>query len=434
MHRYAMKDLIAWKNRRNHKPLIIRGARQVGKTWIMKEFGHVHYDKVAYINFDNNERMSSLFQGDFDIRRLILALQIETGVTIDAHNTLVIFDEVQEVPRALTSLKYFNENAPQYSIVAAGSLLGIALHPGTSFPVGKVEFLDLYPMSYNEFLEATGNKNLVDLLHAKDFSLITAFKDKYIDLLRQYYFVGGMPEAVDFFAHNNDFAAVRGIQKRLLAAYEQDFSKHAPSEAVPRIRLVWNSIPAQLAKENRKFVYGQIRQGARAREFELAIQWLLDCGLIHKVYRAAKPDLPLAAYQEHSSFKLFMVDVGLLAAMSGLDLKSLLEGNRIFEEFKGALTEQYVLQQLFTNSGIVPYYWTADRSSAEIDFIFQHNMDIVPVEVKAEENLRAKSLRFYCQKYSPHNAVRTSMSDFRKEDWLINVPLYAVGILPELLE
>jgi predicted AAA+ superfamily ATPase len=434
MIRYAMKNLTAWKERKNHKPLIIRGARQVGKTWIMKEFGRTHYEKVAYINCDNNERMVSLFQGDLDIRRLILALQIETGVTIEAHNTLIIFDEVQEVPRALTSLKYFHENAPEYSIVAAGSLLGVALHPGTSFPVGKVEFLDLYPLSFTEFLEAAGNKNLVDLLHTKDFSLITTFKNKFIDMLRQYYYVGGMPEAVAAFAQNNDFAAVREIQKRLLYAYEQDFSKHAPSEIVPRIRMVWNSISAQLAKENRKFIYGQLRQGARAKEFELAIHWLLDCGLIRKVCRITKPDMPLMAYQEYSTFKLFMVDVGLLAAMSGLDLKSLLEGNRVFKEFKGALTEQYVMQQLFTDSGITPFYWTADRSSAEIDFVFQHGNDIVPVEVKAEENLRAKSLKSYCQKYLPRYAVRTSMSDFRKEEWLINVPLYAIGTLSEILE
>jgi predicted AAA+ superfamily ATPase len=434
MIRYAMKNLTAWKERKNHKPLIIRGARQVGKTWIMKEFGRTHYEKVAYINCDNNERMVSLFQGDLDIRRLILALQIETGVTIEAHNTLIIFDEVQEVPRALTSLKYFHENAPEYSIVAAGSLLGVALHPGTSFPVGKVEFLDLYPLSFTEFLEAAGNKNLVDLLHTKDFSLITTFKNKFIDMLRQYYYVGGMPEAVAAFAQNNDFAAVREIQKRLLYAYEQDFSKHAPSEIVPRIRMVWNSISAQLAKENRKFIYGQLRQGARAKEFELAIHWLLDCGLIRKVCRITKPDMPLIAYQEYSTFKLFMVDVGLLAAMSGLDLKSLLEGNRVFKEFKGALTEQYVMQQLFTDSGITPFYWTADRSSAEIDFVFQHGNDIVPVEVKAEENLRAKSLKSYCQKYLPRYAVRTSMSDFRKEEWLINVPLYAIGTLSEILE
>ncbi|MEW5952163.1 MAG: ATP-binding protein [Bacillota bacterium] len=433
MIRYAMKELENWKKRKDRKPLIIRGARQVGKTWLMREFGRTRFKKVAYINFDNNERMISLFQGDLDINRLVTALQIEAGITITASDTLIIFDEVQEVPRALTSLKYFNENAPEYAILAAGSMLGVALHPGTSFPVGKVDFLKLYPMSFLEFLEATENSNLADLLRSRDFSLITAFKGKYTDLLKQYYYVGGMPEAVASFAGQKDYREVRRIQNRLLEAYEQDFSKHAPNETVPRIRMLWNSVPAQLAKENRKFIYGLIRQGARAKEFELAMQWLLDCGLIHKVCRVTKPDMPLMAYQEQSVFKLYMVDVGLLAAKSGLDLKSLLEGNRVFEEFKGALTEQYVQQQLLAEGGIEVFYWTAERATAEVDFVFQLDSDVVPVEVKAEENLKAKSLKFYCEKYRPRHAVRASMSDYRKEQWLTNVPLYAVGVLKDLL-
>ncbi len=434
MIREATADLIKWKDGDHRKPLIIRGARQVGKTWIVKEFGKTHYKKIVYINFDNSERMESLFSGNLDIPRIITALQIESGVTIEAENTLIIFDEVQEVPRALTSLKYFYENAPQYHLVAAGSLLGVALHPGTSFPVGKVDFMALYPLSFIEFLNATGNENLTSLLAAKDFELITNFKGKYIDLLKQYYYIGGMPEAVSSFIETRDYTKVREVQNRLLMAYEQDFSKHAPNETVPRIRMLWTAIPAQLAKENRKFVYGLIRQGARAREYELAMQWLLDCGLIYKVGRITNPDMPLMAYQDFNAFKLFVLDVGLLSAMSGLDIKSLLEGNRVFEEFKGALTEQYVLQQLITNKDIVPFYWTAKKSNGEIDFIFQSGMDIVPIEVKAAENLQAKSLKSYCLRYKPKYAIRISMSDYRKEDWLTNLPLYAINGILNMLE
>jgi len=425
--RNAMKDLLKWKSADNRKPLIIRGARQVGKTWLMKTFGQTSYKETAYVNLDDNERMEALFSGNPDIGRIISALQIETGVKIDPENTLIIFDEVQEVPRALTSLKYFNENAPEYHIVAAGSLLGVALHPGTSFPVGKVDFIDLYPLDFQEFVRAVAGGDLADLLESGDVGLITSFKGKYADLLRQYYYVGGMPEAVADFSSRQDFDAVREIQKRLLAAYEQDFSKHAPNETVPRIRMLWNSIPAQLAKENRKFIYGAIRQGARAKEYELAMQWLIDCGLIHKVSRISKPDMPLAAYQDPGAFKLYMLDVGLLSAMSGLDARSLIEGNRIFEEFKGALTEQYVLQQLVASSRVAPFYWSAERATAEVDFVFQKDMKAVPLEVKAEENLKAKSLKTYCQKYKPEVAVRTSMADFRQEDWLINIPLYGIG-------
>jgi predicted AAA+ superfamily ATPase len=434
MFRKSLDDLLNWKKSKTRKPLIIRGARQVGKTWLMKEFGKTHYEKVAYINFDNNERMESLFNGNLDIERIITALQIETGIKIGAENTLIIFDEVQEVPRALTSLKYFCENAPEYHIIAAGSLLGVALHPGTSFPVGKVEFLDLYPLNFLEFLSAMDNEALVELLISKDFSLITSFKGKYIDLLKQYYYIGGMPAVVASFLEDADYRKVRQLQKEILMAYEQDFSKHAPNEAVPRIRMLWSSTPAQLAKENRKFVYGLIRQGARAREYELAMTWLIDCGLIYKIGRVTKPDMPLMAYQDFNAFKLYILDVGLLGAMSDLNLKSLLEGNNLFEEFKGALTEQYVLQQLIASREVTPYYWSAEKATAEIDFIFQSDMNIVPLEVKAAENLQAKSLKSYCQKYHPKYAIRTSMSDYRQEEWLSNVPLYAINVLPSLLK
>ncbi len=430
MFRKAIDYLIEWKDSKYRKPLIIRGARQVGKTWLMREFGKVHYEKYAYINFENNERMASLFSGDLNIERIVTALQIEAGVTIDAANTLIIFDEVQEVPKALTSLKYFCENAPEYHIIAAGSMLGIALHPGTSFPVGKVEFLGLYPLDFSEFIRAMGHNDLVQLLKSQDFSLITSFKGRYIDLLRQYYYIGGMPEAVATFVETSDYGRVREVQNRLLAAYEQDVSKHAPNEVVPRIRMLWDSIPSQLARENRKFVYGLIRQGARAREYELAMTWLIDYGLVYKVSRISKPDMPLTAYQDHRAFKLFLLDVGLLSAISRLDLRSLLEGNRIFEEFKGALTEQYVLQQLLANS-IRPFYWSAKKSTAEVDFVYQSEMNVIPLEVKATENLQAKSLKSYCQRYRPEYAIRTSMSDYRQEDSLTNLPLYAINILPD---
>ena len=421
-----MKELEKWKTSPNRKPLIIRGARQVGKTWLMKAFGKNAFKNIAYINFDNNQRMKELFDGNFEIPRLLMALQIESGTSIKADETLIIFDEIQEVPSALTSLKYFYENAPEYAIIAAGSLLGVALHGGTGFPVGKVAFLDLFPMSFTEFLDASEQSDLVNLLATRDWGLITTFRDKYIDLLRNYYFIGGMPEAVAAFTKRHDYAEVREIQKRLLIAYEQDLSKHVPAETVPRIRMLWNSIPAQLAKENKKFFYGMVREGARSKEYELAMQWLVDCGLIHRVERVGKPDLPLSSYTG-SGFKLFMLDVGLLAAKSELDVKTLLEGNRIFEEFKGALTEQYVQQQLRSESGINPYYWSAERGNAEIDFLFQHGMDVVPVEVKAEENLQAKSLKTFSVTYKPKTSIRTSMSNYRKEDWLTNLPLYAIS-------
>jgi uncharacterized protein len=434
MYREALNTLVTWKSSVHRKPLIIRGARQVGKTWLMHEFGSNHYDKYAYINLDNNERMKSLFEGNLDTGRIVAGLQIEAGVTITSENTLIVFDEVQEVPRALTSLKYFCENAPEYHVVAAGSLLGVALHPGTSFPVGKVDFLDLYPLDFLEFLRATGNGALVDLLHSKDFDMISTFKGRYIDSLKQYYYIGGMPEAVARFVSSSDYAEAREVQKRILMAYEQDFSKHAPNEAVPRIRMLWNSIPAQLARENRKFVYGLIRKGARAREYELAMQWLIDCGLVHKVQRVTKPHMPLTAYQDFNAFKLYVLDVGLLSAMSDLDVKSILEGNKVFEEFKGALTEQYVLQQLIASQRVRPFYWSAERSTGEVDFVFQSGSNIVPLEVKATENLQAKSLKSYYLRYSPKYAIRSSMSSYREENWLINVPLYAINVLSHILK
>lgn len=427
MYRMAIEQLQKWRRKKRRKPLIIRGARQVGKTWLMKEFGASEYESAVYINFDNNERMKALFEGSLEVERLVTGLELYAGHKIDPDNTLLIFDEVQEVPRALTSLKYFNEDAPQYQIVCAGSLLGVALHQGTSFPVGKVEFLDLYPLSFFEFMMAMGKERYVELLRKGDFDMATAFKQDYIELLKHYYYVGGMPEAVQAFADNRDFNEVREIQRRILEAYEQDFSKHAPNEAVPRIRMLWNSIPAQLAKENKKFIYGLIKEGARAKEYELAMLWLTDCGLVHKVHRVTTPSLPLKAYEDLKAFKLFLVDVGLLSCMVGLRQDVLLDGNELFKEFKGALTEQYVLQQLKTIKGLNIYYWTADRGTAEVDFVIDNGSDVIPVEVKAEVNLQAKSLKVYRDKFQPKLSIRTSMADYKQEDWLLNLPLWAIA-------
>lgn len=426
MYRVAIEELYKWKEGKRRKPLIIEGARQVGKTWLMKEFGNRAYENTVYINFDSNSRMAELFASDLNTERLIMGLELYVGRKIDPTNTLLIFDEVQEVPRALSSLKYFYEDVPQYHIICAGSLLGIALHGGTSFPVGKVDFLTLYPLSFKEFLAATTGERFSELLDEQDYQMITPFKQTYIDALKQYYFVGGMPEAVESFIEEKDFIEVRKIQKRILAAYEQDFSKHAPIDIVPKIRMVWNSIPSQLAKESKKFIYGLVREGGRAKEYEAAIMWLCDCGLVHKVGRVNAAGIPLKAYEDLKAFKLFIVDVGLLGCMTGLHQRTLLDGNDLFVEFKGALTEQYVCQQLKTIGDLGIYYYTNDRNSCEVDFILDTGEQIIPVEVKAEINLKAKSLRTYCEKYSPEISIRTSMADFKKEDWLINLPLYAI--------
>lgn len=431
MYRLAIKELWQWKQGKHRKPLIIEGARQVGKTWLMKEFGRQAYPTTVYINFDANTVMAELFAADLDTDRLLMGLEIYAGQKIDAENTLLIFDEIQEVPQALASLKYFYENAPQYHIICAGSLLGIALHEGTSFPVGKVDFLKLCPLTFSEFLMATGREQLAQLLASRDFPLVTSFKQTYIDALKQYYFVGGMPEAVQSFAEEKDFNEVRNIQKRILAAYEQDFSKHAPLEIVPKLRMVWNSIPSQLAKENKKFIYGLVREGGRAKDYETAIMWLSDCGLVHKISRVNAPGIPLKAYEDLKAFKLFMVDVGLLGCMAGLHPRTLLEGSDLFVEFKGALTEQYVCQQLKAAKALDVYYYTNDRGSCEVDFVVNTGREILPVEVKAEVNLKAKSLKTYREKYQPAHSVRISMADYKEEEWLIDLPLYAIEQLAE---
>ena len=434
MYRDKMNELKKWKDSPTRKPLIIRGARQVGKTWLMKEFGKQYYKKCAYINFDDNSRMDKLFEDDFDLDKIIQGLKIESNVNIEPENTLIILDEIQETPKALKALKYFYENANQYHIVSAGSLLGVAIHEGTSFPVGKVDFLDLAPLSFFEFLEALGEENLLQLLKENDFDMIGVFNSKLKEFLKLYYYVGGMPEAVNSYAQNKDLKEVRKIQKRLLEAYEQDFSKHAPSNIVPRIRMVWNSIPSQLAKENKKFIYGLVREGARAREYEIALSWLIDCGLVYQINRVTTSKVPLSAYQDFNAFKLYLLDVGLLSAMSGIDAKTLLEGNDVFEEFKGSLTEQYVLCQLKECTDLDVFYWSSDTGTSELDFITQIGKDNVPIEVKASENLQAKSLKSFVQKYETKFNVRTSMSDYRNDDWITNIPLYCIANIEKIKE
>lgn len=431
MKRNLMKSLKEWKNSPYRKPLILSGARQVGKTWLMKEFGRTEYTNTVYVNFDQDINAAGLFEGSINPDRIILGLRALSGMEIDPDNTLIIFDEVQEAPRALTSLKYFFEEAPQYSIIAAGSLLGVALHAGTSFPVGKVDRMHLYPLNFQEFLYAMGEDAAAEILQTKDQRMITVLREKLSDLLRQYYYVGGMPEAVNYYKDNKEFTGVRQIQNNLLAYYQQDFSKHAEPRLTERLNLVWSSIPAQLAKENRKFIYGQVRQGARAKDFELAIQWLSDCGLIHVIHRVTKPGYPLKAYEDLNAFKIYLLDVGLLGAMADLSSNTIVEGNRIFTEFKGALAEQYVLQELIAEDHLNPMYYSAENSRMEIDFIVQKGDEVIPIEVKAEENLRAKSLRSYCEKYKPKTAVRFSMSDYREQDWMVNVPLYEINWLIE---
>lgn len=428
MRRDAMQQLYAWKEKVSRKPLIVRGARQVGKTWLMKEFAASAYKQYAYINFEDNEVMKDVFQKDFDIERVLMAIQLVTGVVVDT-NTLIVFDEIQEAPRGLTVLKYFQEKASQYHVIAAGSLLGISMHKNNSFPVGKVDFVDLYPLSFSEFLETIGQESFAKLLVKKDWSLISTFRSKYIGFLKQYYYVGGMPEVVNAYLEHKDYAEVRQLQQNILDSYDREFSKHAPIAEVPRIRMVWRSVPVQLAKENRKFIYGVVKEGARAKDFELAIEWLMDAGLIYKVNRVKKGGIPLAAYEDFSAFKLFMVDIGLMGAMSGVPPQALLEGNVLFTDYKGAITEQYVLQQLKSVKGLNVYYWSSESSRGELDFLLQKDIQLIPVEVKAEENLQSKSLRSFIEKNEGLHGVRFSMSDYREQEWMTNYPLYSVSFV-----
>lgn len=426
MERFLISELEKWKHKKNRKPMVLMGARQVGKTWLMKTFGERNYKKVAYISFYNNQAMKNIFESDYDIKRILPYLNIEVGFSITPEDTLIIFDEIQNAPKAFESLKYFYEEAPEYHIIVAGSLLGVALHQGVSYPVGKVDLLNLYPLSFREFLYAMDEKSLADALITKDYNLINNFSEKYIYHLKNYYFVGGMPEVVDSFRQNHDYNEVRNIQKNILSQYKGDFGKHASANEITKINMVWDSIPMQLAKENKKFFFGKIKEGARSSEFEIAIQWLTDSGLVHKVNRVTEPKLPLSAYKNFSIYKLFILDIGLLCAMSELDAKTILDENNLFVEFKGALTEQYVLQQLVCDTNYTPYYFGTDKATFEQDFLIQKENEIIPIEVKASTNVRSQSLKTFSEKYKPKLSVRFSLLPYCDQTWMINIPLFAV--------
>lgn len=425
MERSIYSSLKKWKESPTRKPLILQGARQVGKTYILKEFGAREYSEVVYINCDDNNDMQNMFV-DYDVDRIIRSLSAISGVSIKPSTTLLILDEIQEVERGLASLKYFCEKAPEYHVAVAGSLLGITLHEGTSFPVGKVDMLYMYPMDFEEFLLAMGKEQLVELLRSNSWTALTPLRGMLTELLRQYYFVGGMPEAVKTYVERGDIWEVRSIHSKIIDAYRNDMSKHVPKQQVQRINMVWNSIPSQLARDNKKFIYGALRKGARANDFEIAIQWLVDSGLVHKVHRISKPVVPLKFYEDMASFKLFLLDCGLLGALSETPPEQILIGDNVFEEYKGAFTENYVLQQLKSLPRTFVYYYSNDNSTLEIDFVVQHEAHVIPIEVKAEENLRAKSLRQFVTDNAGLHGVRFSMSDYREQDWLTNVPLWAV--------
>ncbi len=436
MERFVLQKLKDWKNKpaEKRKPLILEGARQTGKTWLARELGRCEFEEYVEINFEDNEQIRSLFEMDFDIERILMALRSVTGKSIVAGKTLVFFDEIQYARRGLLSLKYFGDKKPELHVIAAGSLLGVIDHKNDSFPVGKVEFERVYPLSYEEFLTALGKDGLVKILHTMDWTLINSFSSQYVELLRQYYYVGGMPEVVKTFVEEKSYLKVRNVQLSLLKSYEKDFSKHPPQEIVKRMVMLWNTIPSQLAKENRKFIYTAIRPSARARDFETSIQWLCDAGVAYKVTRTRAGEMPLKGFEDADVFKLYVLDIGLQGAMSGLDSKSLILGNEFFKQYKGALTEQYVLQQLLLHDEIQIHYWTPDTGIAEVDFVVQFKGVIIPVEVKAEINLRAKSLVSFIRQYNTPLVIRTSLSNFAKGRTITDLPLYAIGLLPKIVE
>ena len=434
MKRLLMAGLMTWKHKKTRLPLILKGARQVGKTWLLQEFGRHAFDDVLYINFENTPGLKETFDGDISPMRVLDLLGALHGKKIKPRETLLIFDEVQEIPRALTSLKYFAESVPEYAICCAGSLLGVALHGGTSFPVGKVEFLNLLPLCFEEFLMANGEEAMINFVRNEGIREIPgAICQKLTDYLKLYFIIGGMPAAVSAWLETRDFGIVERRQSDILETYENDFSKHAPKNIVPKLRYLWNSIPSQLAKENKKFVYGLVREGARAREYEEAMLWLLDSGLIKKVGKIKKAATPLKAYEDFKAFKLYHLDVGLLRVMSELSPEALLEGARVFEEFKGALTEQFVLSELLGMDFVRNVYYWASEATAEVDFVFSDGMDIYPVEVKSKESLQAKSLRIYRDKYSPRLAIRASLANLRLDCGLLNIPLFAMFSLKNYL-
>ncbi|MBQ0063271.1 MAG: ATP-binding protein [Prevotella sp.] len=426
MERKVLGQLLDWKNSKRRKPLVIEGARQVGKTWAVREFGKRHYKNLAYINFEEAKHLQGLFVQDYDTDRILRAIRTQCGVPCDAGKTLIFLDEIQEAKGGLTALKYFQENCPEQHIIVAGSLLGISLHKGVSFPVGKVNFLQMHPMNFIEFLEAVGEGMLASAIETKDLDTMALFHDKLTNRLKEYYFVGGMPEAVQAFADDAEWNEIRDIQHEIQKGYEDDFSKHAEGALVERLRQVWHSVPSQLSRENKKFVFGLVREGARAREYEMALQWMFDAGILHQVNGVTKPGIPLSTYRDEKAFKVFLVDVGLLSAMSGLDARTLLHGSDVFTEFKGALTEQYVFQQL--NEKHELYYWSKDNSRQEVDLLMQHDNALLPIECKAEENLKAKSLKSFIDDQNIQRAIKVSMKPYHDSgEVIVNVPLYMVG-------
>lgn len=432
MIRFAERQLEAWMTSDNRKPLILRGARQVGKTYLLKEFGRKHYHKVAYVNCDNNPRVKELFDIGYDTNVIVRNLSAISKVDITPGDTLIILDEAQEIPKALTSLKYFCEDAPQYHIAVAGSLLGIALHRGTSAPVGKVDIIQLYPMTFGEFLVAKGDGRLWEMIEECDWTSMAIQHPYLVDSLRQYYFTGGMPAAIEEYIKNGKLDKVRRIQSAILRTYQDDMSKHAPANVTARINMVWESIASQLAKDNKKFVYGAVKPGGRAAEFETAIQWLKDCGLVYQVRRTKEPHVPLKFYEDLSAFKLFMLDCGLMGAQANVPADRILIGDNIFKEYKGAFTEQYVAQQLMAMPDTSIFYYSNDNSTMEIDFLVQQGSEVTPIEVKAEENLRSKSLRTYVERHPGLHGIRFSMNGYKRQEWMTNVPLYAVATLGSL--
>lgn len=433
MQRVLMKDLLEWKDQPERKPLVLRGARQTGKTWLLQEFGKQAFSDCVYIRLEDNTAMETLFSGSLDPRRLIEGFEAYADQEITP-STLLILDEIQAIPRAITALKYFNEETPEYPIAVAGSLLGLAFHYGISFPVGKVDFLSLSPMTFSEFLLAGGQERLYSYIKEANFDMIETFREKLTDLLRQYYYVGGMPEAVSEFWRTREYKRVRQIQKAILVAYEADFSKHRDHDVAERCRQVWQSIPSQLAKENKKFVYSVVKTGSRGRDYMAAIQFLADSGLVNIVSRVTKPGIPLDSYKDGNAFKMYLVDVGLLGAMTDLDTRTLIDGTHLFVEFKGTYAEQFVLQQLVSEYGFRAYYWSAEKSSGEIDFLFQSAGEVYPVEVKAAENLKGKSLAAFSKKYNLKTCLRFSLSNYRDEGWMRNIPLYAMGGLSAFID
>lgn len=428
MKRKIYSKLIEWKESPSHKPLILNGVRQCGKTYIMKEFGKNEFQTFAYVNCDRNENLHQIFEGGFNISKIIRGISALSGVDIIPGKTLIFLDEVQSFPLVLESLKYFCEDAPDYHVAVAGSLLGIALHSGVSFPVGKVQTMKLYPMDFEEFLMAKGEQQLLRIMHDHDFDLLTALHEKCKDLLRQYYYVGGMPEVVKSYIDNGQLKPVRTIQNEILSNYAGDFSKHAPYQEVPRISMVWQSIFGQLSRENKKFIYGALKKGGRAKEFEVAIQWLVDAGLVYKVNKCTKPQLPLKFYEDFAAFKLYLCDCGLMGAMADTAAKDVLIGDSVFTEYKGAFTEQYVLQQILSSGISDIYYYSADDSRMEMDFLMQREGALLPVEVKGGTSIKSTSLHNYLMEHPGIQAIRYSMLPYKKQDFLTNIPLYAVGI------